>query len=45
MGDISGGQQLAGGSQEFIKGEGGVEEDDKNPQQGGGGAAGVRIFL
>ena len=45
QGDISGGQQLYGGSQEFVKGKGGAEEDNNNSHQGGGRAAGVRIFL
>ena len=44
-GDLRGGQQLAGGSQELVLGEGGVEEDDENPHQGGGGDTGVWIFL
>ena len=45
VGDLGGGQRLAGGGQEFVTGEGSVEDDELNPQQGGGGAAGVRIFL
>ena len=44
-GDLGGGRRLAVSSQEFVKGEGGVEEDDNNPHHKGGGAAGVRIFL
>ena len=43
-GDLGGVHLLAGGVQELVPGEGGMEEDDQNPQQEGGGAAGVRIF-
>ena len=45
VGDLSGGQRLAGSDQEFGKGEGGVEEDGEDPQKGGGGATSVGIFL
>ena len=44
-GNLDGRQQMAGGGQESVMGEGVVEEDDNNNQQGGGRAAGVRIFL
>ena len=44
-GDLGGVHLLAGGVQELVPGEGGMEEDDQNPQQEGGGAAGVWLLL
>ena len=44
-GDLGGRRQLAGGGEELVPGEGGVEEGDANPHQGGGIAAGVRILF
>ena len=45
MGDLSGGQRLAGGGEELVPGKEVFEEDVAHPYQGGGGATGVRIIF
>ena len=45
MGDLSGGQRLAGGGEELVPVKEYFEEDVAHPYQGGGGATGVRSLF